>query len=488
MRQKITFALTGGIRGLLGFTFAALMLGSCASEENLDLSYPSEVLASRSDATTDIIDVETAEYAASRVMNTPEEGAEITTPKVVSNSFAIRNSQGTPVMYAVNFEDDGGYVILSASKKTIPVVAFGESGGIDASGVDVDSFVGRLIERAKRRISASLYFPDDSLTVYAKHWASLLPPKNNAYVVPKSRSFEEYQIIIDKAVNKWIDEGCEVYEAKKWVNGEYVGFMYLSGLDNLLSMLSSEVTWADNKPQNELSFIVVRHNRTYSIQDVNCRPLNTNWITTAPYNMAVPNGMPLSSEAVALGRILYYYNDPSIQKFSSSPSNPLQNNTEIANFLYDVAKNINTVFGTSYSYATYGDLAAAFKYTYNYTFEAGQFDENGLIQSLKNGSPSIIVDYDQRGRSHTSVCDSYRVVSDYVTYTLWAPAGMPDDMYYGYESCGVWSETGASNFEFGQKANNIYFSPFWQGDDIHSQPPYYMHQVVRERKDDNKNK
>ncbi|MDE7460981.1 MAG: C10 family peptidase [Paramuribaculum sp.] len=465
----------GGLPALAGLILSTLLLASCASNDNLPppSAADASALASRSGVVSDIIDAETAEYAAAKVMNAPVNGVEVTHPKLVSGSLPITNSEGATVMYAVNFESDGGFVILSASKKAIPIVASSERGNYDPSML-TSMFVSRLINQASRHITESLHYPEDSLTAYTEHWAALLPPTIEVPIRILSSNENSYQEFIDKAVSLWYADGCEVYDAKKWQNNEYGSCKYLPGLDQLLESLSMQVSWADGKPMNELSFIVVRHTYTYTKNEVGCDPVTTNWKTTAPYNSAVPNGMPLSSEAVAVGQILHYFKDPVINNFSASASNPLQNNTEIANFLYDVAKKVHTVFGSSYSYASYINVQTALSQTYHYTYQTGPFNEGELIYSINNGSPSIIIEYDIDGKSHAWICDGYRLVSDRISYYLMTPAGQPEDYFYGYECAGEWDENGVSNFQFANQTDNIYFSPFFTNiDSLYMQPEHF---------------
>ena len=470
----------GGLPALAGLILSTLLLASCASDDNLPppSAADASALASRSGVVSDIIDAETAEYAAAKVMNAPVNGVEVTHPKLVSGSLPITNSEGATVMYAVNFESDGGFVILSASKKTIPIVASSERGNYDPSML-TSMFVARLINQASRHITESLHYPEDSLATYAGYWSAILPPVAPTSIRLMSTLDASYQPIIDNAISNWYAQGYEVYEAQKWLMNEYGGCRYLPGLLELLEHLTTPVNWADNRPMYELSYIIIRHTLTYNKNDKQCDPVTTTWKTNAPYNTAVPNGMPLSSEAVALGQILHYFKDPVINNYSASASNPLQNNTEIANFLYDVAKNIHTVFGPSYSYATYENIKNTLSQKYRYTFQSGTFNEDQLINSISNGSPSIIIEYDLDGKSHSWVCDGYRLVSDRVDYYLMAPVGQPEDLYGGFEPCGTWDENGNGSYQFSSGGEEWYFTPFWkEWAEQHPKSPDFCHSFV----------
>ncbi len=465
---------------LLFFSAMAAAIGlmtSCSQEGEPEFGLSTSSVfgpQSRGGEVSSIIDAATAEYTATKYINAPVNGVAPAQPKTASNTTVINNSYGDPVMYAVNFEA-GGYVIVSASKKTYPVVASSDQGSYDAS-VLATPFMSRLIYRYTNRITESFDYSADSLGTYALEWAALLPPAMPTLKMRRAASAASYQPIIDKAIREWESRGLEVYEAQKWMKNETGAYKDLPGLKELMDKLKKMyVNWADGKPMSELSYITVRHNYTYTFNSDPSNRLNTNWTTVSPYNAAVPGGMPLSSEAVALGQILNYFDDPTIYNFSSSSSSPLRNNTEIANFLYDVALNINTVFGSSYSYAPYQSLLGALNNTYKYSYKYGETSDQKIISSINSGSPTIIIDYNLDGKSHAWVCDGYRVASVQTYYELMAPVGQPEDLFGPYEPVNTWDDYGNSAYQFQKSNDNVYFNSYFYPDSInwfYKQPQY----------------
>lgn len=179
-----------------------------------------------------------------------------------------------------------------------------------------------------------------------------------------------------------------------------------------------------------------------------------------------------------MGKILYHFKDASIFDFSSSASNPLQNNAEVANFLYDVAINTYTVFGSTYSYSTYSDLQYALSNHYHYSFKHGELTQNGLINSINNGSPTIIIEYDKDDRSHAWVCDGYRVVDDRIDFYLMVPVGQPEDIFGPYEASAQWDANGTPNFQFNNSDDYIYFNAFFDPDQLRATRPVYVSDFI----------
>lgn len=422
------------------------------------------------------IDTAVAKYAAYKLMNAPVDGQSAPATKTISNTTTICNRYGESVMFAIDF-DSGGYVVLSASKSTSPIVASSLQGSFDTA--IASPFMEHLIDNAKTLITESFDYHADSMMVYARQWESLIPPVKYNLHKSRAENSSSYQAIIDRTIREWESQNLEVYEAMKWLRNGYGNCVYLPDLEALLAKFNMPVNWADGKPMNELSYIVVRHTLTYATSGDKCNPVTTKWNTNPPYNASVPGGFPLSSEAVALGRILHYLDDPSVLNFSASTINPLQNDTEVANFLYDVAKKINTSFGASYSYATYGNLLDAIATKYGYAYETGIVNDQNLLSSINNGSPSIIIEYDKSGRSHAWVCDGYRVVDDRIDYFLMVPVGQPEDMFGPYEPSAQWDEQRNSNVQFNNSDASLYFNTFFEGGS--TKEPVYTYIKHKER-------
>lgn len=443
---------------LMSVVCVAVFVSCSDSEDNLNNPpKKSQRILSRSANESSIIDVTTAEYVASKVINAPVDGTEPAQPKKVGNSIAIRNSYDDIVMYAVNFEDNAGFVIISASMKTTPIIAMSNHGCF-TSATSSSPLLQQVIEMCISQISRTLNDSDLPVDSYAAYWRPFLPPNPMNSPRKANASNSDYMEIINRIVDKWIyEDKYEVYNALTFCND--IHGKNLPGLADVLRNLTMPVGWADSRPTNELSFIIVRHTPEFQGVSNQCTPVTTNWTTDSPYNAAVPGAMPLSSEAVAVGQLLYYYNDPVIRQFSASAANPLQNNTEIANFLYDVALNIGTVFGSTYSYASFDNMKYALSTYYHYDFESGQYNEKAIMRSIDNGSPSIIIYYDSENRSHAIITDRYRMVTDRIDYFLMAPLGQPEDPLGPYESMGQWDDYGNGSYPlFESEDNNMYFN------------------------------
>ncbi|MDE6587024.1 MAG: Spi family protease inhibitor [Paramuribaculum sp.] len=437
---------------------AALMLSSCMTDDTPSVTSEHSTVLSRSSSVSNVIDAATAEYVAEKFSTIPVDGVE-RTAKSVSNTVTINNADGIPVMYAVNFAENGGYVIVSASKATSPVIAYSNVGSYRYDNVK-SQFVLRRFESLARQITLSFDYPMDSVLAHIPDWGYYLPAERNS--APKRVSASSgYQAIIDKVVSQWYQEGFGVYSISEWGPSCHDDYRFLPDLDRWLATLTMPVEWAGGIPMNQLCYIVVIRRETITTSLDKCAPVITKWSEGAPFNAAVPGGMMLSPEAVALGQILHYYKDPAIIVHSRAENNPLQDNAEISSFLYDVANGVNTVFGTNYSYSTINNMTDALSNRYKYNYAVSQPSEDALVSSINQGSPVMVVGYEATGKSDAWICSRYERREVRRTYMLMAPLGHPEDIIYGpYESMAEWNDDGVSNFYFDTSKDDLYFCAF----------------------------
>lgn len=201
----------------------------------------------------------------------------------------------------------------------------------------------------------------------------------------------------------------------------------------------------------------------------------------------VPNGMPLSSESVALGKILYYFNNSFVYKYSSSSTTPLQNDTEVAEFLYNIALKTGTTFNTSYSFATFPNMLSALT-NFGFSYNSGTFTQQNLMNSIDNESPTLITEYDNNQRSLTWVCDGYRIIYVRYDYFLMAPVGQLEDPFGPYEPAAQWENKSNPNFQIRESsAGEKFFNAFFSPDDPYGNAPKKETNVVY-RIEDNTNK
>ena len=92
--------------------------------------------------------------------------------KVSSRSYdmeIIRDIQGNPAIYVMNYENDGGFVLVSAKKDCPPVLAYNHKGHF-AVNTGVEPVQDWLSENAEIVNHAGDYIPADTISFFRNLW------------------------------------------------------------------------------------------------------------------------------------------------------------------------------------------------------------------------------------------------------------------------------------------------------------------------------
>lgn len=98
-------------------------------------------------------------------------------PETRSSSYEISqiyDDSGNISMYVVNFANDGGFVIVSATKNFNPILAYSETGNYDVNGLMPPGLYQWQSEMSET-VNYADELPADSTTVYRNMWSEYLP-------------------------------------------------------------------------------------------------------------------------------------------------------------------------------------------------------------------------------------------------------------------------------------------------------------------------
>ena len=122
-----------------------------------------------------------------------------TTENPVVDVQTIRNSEGAPIIYAVNYEQ--GYTLVSATKNYHPIIAMVEEGRFNPE----DEFVGTSLLLSEYETDMQLLADSSSIK---KEW---LPYEDLSSEMIKTRVEDIYWDLLERYCLDWADEGCNVY-------------------------------------------------------------------------------------------------------------------------------------------------------------------------------------------------------------------------------------------------------------------------------------
>lgn len=316
-----------------------------------------------------------------------------------AEAVPITDSDGNTTLWAVNMADGNGYAVVSATRKTTPVGMLVTNGSFSPLTIDGTSLA--RINNLSAKSRAAFSWPRDSLTAHLHEW-QLLEREQTSACGTVGNIDTQGNFHIEETITEWLSKGWEVYDIPYWLENEIHMPARLEGLRENLKKFNQPIPWAGDQEAWKIAFIV---NRTVSNTiSYPAKTLTTSWHTGAPYNASVPEGMPLSSQAVAWGQILNYFGDTAIRPFTRSGETDISQPCEAASFLYSVDCKLNTVFSPEGSQPPAQALKSAISSTYGYSFENSQYDVAKIKESLKEGSPVVVQSTSPDGtRRHASI-------------------------------------------------------------------------------------
>lgn len=256
--------------------------------------------------------------------------------KTISNVTPYNDAQGNPLFFAVDFADNQGYVLISATKKFFPVIAYSSQGSFEsAKGLSKEwtEGISKEISTAKTSnktihpewIKYATFYPNDSET----------RASSNNINKWKNEIISEYR---GKTDNPLVND-CDNYNSE---------FMTLGGFEQQFSSYHTQELekLIDFKMCDKLGF---------TKDDILCQVfycekstvygphLKTTWHQFYPYNGAIEEGA-MGCVTIALGQFMNYYRMPSNKNWDAINKD---GSTEQQLFLKEVGESVGIDYNTS---------------------------------------------------------------------------------------------------------------------------------------------
>ncbi len=344
----------------------------------------------------------------------------------------IYDSEGSPAIYVINYADNGGFVLVSATKDYHPILAYAERGNYDvsrfmSSGLDIweESTINAVKESASLPEKEKAAHNIEWLKYSAKTNAPILRGPGHHEMI-SDEEYEELTQIYYQSVNDLRNEKCEVYPyGSNW--GSILGYEYVGNAENI----ASGVYWMYEDFWQDFATLVYSEE---CVEITTPPTVQSTWGQYNKYNSSFPpKKMPMSDFAyagcgpVAAGQIMRYFKYPTA-RFDWSDM-PLNSPTkETSDFLYNIAQSAGARyedFGTS---TNIGDMRNVFV-NWGYSVDGVSVaDSNSMCESLKKGSPVYVRGDNTDNMGHAWVasrvhCYSYRLHYDIYNFRGWKKYG-----------------------------------------------------------------
>lgn len=380
----------------------------------------------------------------------------------------VYQGNGNPAMYVVNYANDGGFVIVSATKDTEPILAYSETGSFSLDSIE-GSPAGMWLSDSKLYVEHSSTLPDSIKQRAAQQWERLT---NTTVPVSKLQSRAwgdpEEAAAVYQALEYYRSQGYEIYE-----NPQASVHVYSYNLNQALNNLSDQKD-GDGYSQREKSFLLIK--TTYRQENVSPKTTTT-WAQGYPYNCKLtqkhPKAQALGCVTVAVAQLMKYYAKPNggfqydkmpdqLTAFSSGEGYEV-----LTDFLLTVGEKLNIDYANGNSNSSYKTGTNLLK---SYGFSNAKYVDYADFFSVRDQiqrGPIGLRAEDKNGDGHVWVCDGYDHNTWQTEYTLISYNGdymdaTPTCFHTVYTE---WNGNGYHsmhmNWGWGG-TNNGYFSETWE--------------------------
>ncbi len=320
----------------------------------------------------------------------------------IGSVHTLRSQSGDALCYVVNYCGDRGFVVVSATKDYMPVLAFGDEGRFDVDDIDKTGVSVWLAEQ-QAAIEHAAELPDSVRLRCRAMWEAYNTTREPLFSEADTRSFDDVINLMSSSVSRWEAEGYTVYRLSTFKDTFEFQELPAEVQDKLLKL---PYGYANPRYGGvyAASFVLKKNTGTYTLKG----PYTTTlWHQGAGYNQCLPNSSAaVGCVPIAIGQIMKYYRYPSTYDWSAMPDSYATRTT--AEFLKSVGIKVGIDYNSGDSGASIEMASAALK-AYGYTnVSRCDHNENTTMAELNKGRLVYMRGLDaSHNVGHAWVCDGY---------------------------------------------------------------------------------
>lgn len=344
----------------------------------------------------------------------------------------VNDDNGNPSFYVINYGDDDGFVIVSATQNYIPILAYSDQGNFNVKKME-DSNVSYWVQLQKFTTQSIDKIPDSCKMRFKLMWADYNTSKIKLSEIVTKSNGEIHDLILSNVV-QWCQQGYDVYTMSDFISS----IAYNSFSSEMQNEIVTNLELYANYDYGNIyshSFMLKKSEGEHRSQST---LLATQWGQLNGYNQFTPHNYPVGCVAVAVGQIMKYHQYPTHFDWNNMAN--LSATPTAARFLSDVGIAVDMKYGSDGSGSDISDALFAFKYYYGYTNARKiNHDPNEVFRQLEQGRPVYMRGYDSYGilglksHKHAWVCDGFNLYSNTFIWTLkclqYTPSGIMPSKY-----------------------------------------------------------
>ena len=301
-----------------------------------------------------------------------------------------------PLLYIVNWTNEGGFVVVSASKKCFPVACYSETGNFS---IDADPASMSYLEDYKSLVQEAIDDTSDTMRLkYAVEWSTF------------EKQDEESAIASSRATSSAIQQMIEDEIAAKTALGyTYIGkitaaayYLPESEYEALIEDVSSHTD--SDYDYEEVSLFFVNYYVGTDIEPL----MGTEWYQDkAPFNVGTSNGYA-GCVPIAVGQIVNYHKYPEDEYDWDEMASVYADNEEIIKFMQKIRVLCQVEYYDTGTSSNYVKATSAFE---ELGYEVSLVEEpesSDISPSLKKGNPVYMRGVNSYGTGHAWVSEGYK--------------------------------------------------------------------------------
>ena len=329
----------------------------------------------------------------------------------------INGDNGEPAMYVVNYADNKGWVIVSASTDYAPILAHSDEGNFDVSNIEGNA-IEVWVDETKAAIESMKTAPEEEKEKYHTQWmyyASKSVPLTDAVPMTRDDASEAlaYQ---NQCALQWEADGYDVYLLIGFADSQP---SYVS--NSLMDQIYNDAyTYGTDQYDGVLynSFVLT----SKDITDYHSPLTQTQWRQNGIYNDSIPEGndYTVGCGPLAVSQIMRYHEHPNTFNWNSMPNKATinTNNGTLCSFLAQIHANciITYQYNPTYNIIDCGTTTATIlstlhQYGYgNALLVSHNSNINIVLSDIASGKPVLMSGYaTSSGGGHMWYCDGYYI-------------------------------------------------------------------------------
>lgn len=403
-------------------------LYSCTTDNlerhEMNVAKQEAIFVSKIDTST-TVDIKKVEYISKHFQNHINQTRAALYEKEIKAIEALKDEKGKELLYIVNYKDNQGFVIISATQNYMPILAHGDYGNFKLEEIK-ETGAALWLNQQKRIIESVNELPDSTQQAFRNLWNDYNIQKEK---IVMTRSYDNVISLINDSIYAWQQRGYNVFRYADIRDTQFFNDMPMG----VKTEVHNAVDSADPRygGRDKVTFILTKSKKDFDFQNP---LLETHWGQTDGFAQYTPQNSPAGCVAVAMGQIMKHHEYPKRYSWNLMQNDYATPTT--AEFLYEIGQKVNMKYGANGSKANIDDALSAFKGYYGY-FSAKKITHNysNVLDELRAKRPVYMRGYDSSGflgiviEGHAWVCDGYYSSMSRDEYTIF----ILEDTYDGTE-------------------------------------------------------